>query len=107
MASSKIWSGDKHSYYKDNSTGIEFWKTNGVITINLESSTLSGTTYAANTKIIDIPEAFLPRGNGFSFRESLRNTRLTVANTTTRKGLYAEESTEGYNVRGGVTYAGN
>lgn len=107
MGNSKIPSGDKYSYYKDNSTGIEFWKTNGVITISLETSTLSGTTYAADTKIVDIPEAFLPRGTGFSFRETLRNTRLSVSNTTTRKGLYTVESTEGYNVRGGVTYAGN
>lgn len=104
MASSKIPLGNRYDFYHDNSTGIYFYKTNGVVTIDLERSTLSGMTYNSGDKIADIPDTFLPRGNGISFREALRGTRLFVTNTTSRKGLYAEESTGGYNIRGGVTY---
>lgn len=102
MATSKIKKPYSTLTYTDSTTGIIFYKTNGIVEINLESSSIPH-TYSAGDKICDIDADYLP-AKQFSFREALANVRLTVARGTGGNGLYATEAITGSNIRGHAVY---
>lgn len=101
MATGKIKKPYSTITYTDSTTGIIFYKTNGIAEINLESSSVPR-TYSVGEKICDIPDDYLPLKQ-FSFRETLSNVRLTVARGSGGNGLYATEAVTG-NIRGHVVY---
>lgn len=101
MATSKIQKPYYTDTYTDNTTGIVFYKTNGMVEICLETSSLP-TTYSSGDKICDISDAYLP-AKQFSFREVLNNKRIIVARGEGGNGLYANEAISG-NIRGHAIY---